>query len=95
MPTASQTLAKFSLALQYEQIPPEVIERARSCMIDTIGAAYFGARFPWSRMVLDYARMNGAPGDAQVIGAKLRLRPPFAAMVNGVSLLVDGGFRAM
>lgn len=84
MPTASQTLAKFSLALQYEQIPPEVIERARSCMIDTIGAAYFGARFPWSRMVLDYARMNGAPGDAQVIGAKLRLRPPFAAMVNGV-----------
>lgn len=84
MPTASQTLAKFALELKYEQIPPEVVERARACMIDTIGVAYFGARFPWSRMALDYARANGAPGEAQVIGTKLRLRPPFAAMVNGV-----------
>jgi len=84
MPTASQTLAKFALELKYEQIPPEVIERARACMIDTIGAAYFGARFPWSRMALDYARINGATGEAQVIGTTLRLRPPFAAMVNGV-----------
>jgi 2-methylcitrate dehydratase PrpD len=84
MPTASQALAKFALGLKYEQIPPEVIERARACMIDTIGAAHFGGRFPWSRMVLDYARANGAPGDAQVIGAGIRLRPPSAAMVNGV-----------
>jgi 2-methylcitrate dehydratase PrpD len=84
MATASHTLSKFALDLQYEQIPPEVIERARACMIDTIGAAIFGARFPWSRIVLDYARTNGGAGDAQVIGTAIRLRPPFAAMVNGV-----------
>jgi 2-methylcitrate dehydratase PrpD len=84
MTTASLALSQFALGLKYEAIPPEVIERARACMIDTIGAAYFGARFPWSRMVLDYARANGAPGDAQVIGESIRLRPPGAAMVNGV-----------
>jgi 2-methylcitrate dehydratase PrpD len=84
MATASQTLSQFALGLRYEDIPPEVIERARSCMIDTVGAACFGARFPWSRMVLDYASANGAPGDAQVIGESTRLRPPHAAMVNGV-----------
>jgi 2-methylcitrate dehydratase PrpD len=84
MTTASHTLSQFALGLKYEDIPPDVVERARSCMIDTIGAAFFGARFPWSRMVLDYARTNGASGDAQVIGAGIGLRPPYAAMVNGV-----------
>jgi len=83
MPTASQVLSEFALALRYEQIPADVIERARSCMIDTIGAAYYGSRLPWSRIVLDFARLNSAAGDADAIGAGIKLRPPFAAMVNG------------
>ncbi|MBI3045215.1 MAG: MmgE/PrpD family protein [Betaproteobacteria bacterium] len=83
MPTASQALSEFALALRYEQIPANVIERARSCIIDTIGAAFYGSRLPWSRIVLDFARINGAAGDADVIGAGIKLRPPFAAMVNG------------
>ena len=84
MNTASHALSTFALGLRYEDIPTEVVERARACMIDTVGAAFFGARFPWSRMVLEYARANGAAGDAQVIGESLRLRPPGAALVNGV-----------
>lgn len=83
MPTASQKLSEFALALRYEEIPADVIERARSCIIDTIGAAFYGSRLPWSRIVLDFARINSAAGDADVIGAGIKLRPPFAAMVNG------------
>jgi 2-methylcitrate dehydratase PrpD len=83
MPPVSRVLSEFAIALRYEQIPPEVVERARSCIIDTIGAAFFGSRLPWSRIVLDFARSNGAAGEADVIGAGIRLRPPFAAMVNG------------
>ena len=38
MTTAAQTLAKFATELQFEQIPADVIERAKTCVIDTIGA---------------------------------------------------------
>lgn len=83
MTTASQTLAQFAGNLAFEQIPHDVVERAKACMIDTIAAAYYGSTLPWSRIILDYARRNGAAGDATVIGTGLRLRAPFAAMVNG------------
>src|SRR4029079_17306531 len=41
--SASHTLAHFASNLAFEQIPPDVVERAKACMIDTIGAAYFGS----------------------------------------------------
>ena len=81
--SASHTLAHFASNLAFEQIPPDVVERAKACMIDTIGAAYFGSTLPWSRIILDYARRNGASGEATVIGTALRFQAPFAAMVNG------------
>src|SRR5258706_5632976 len=82
VPAAARTLAEFALALAYDDIPAPVVERAKACMTDTVGAAAFGAALPWSRIVLDYARRNGAPGDSTVIATDVRLRAPFAAMVN-------------
>jgi len=83
MPTASQTLSRFALDLRYDQIPADVLERARSCIIDTVGAAWYGSRLPWSRIAFDFARENSAPGRSGVIGTSARLRPSFAAMANG------------
>jgi len=83
MTTASQQLAEFATSLKFEQIPREVVERAKICMTDTLGAAYYGAPLPWSRMIFDYARASSAVGQASVIGTDVRLQAPFAAMVNG------------
>lgn len=38
MTTASQSLAQFASGLTFEQIPPEAVERAKDCLIDTVGA---------------------------------------------------------
>ena len=62
MPTAIETLASFATGLTYEALPPKVIERARACLIDAVGCAAFGARFPWSQMVLEQAKSNGSGG---------------------------------
>ncbi len=83
MTTASQTLAQFALDLSYDDIPAQVAGRAKDIMADTVGAAVFGATLPWSKIILDYARRNSAAGPCTVIGAGLRMQPPFAAMVNG------------
>lgn len=55
MTSASHKLARFALNLSFENIPRDVIERAKACMIDTIGAAYYGSTLPWSRIIFGFS----------------------------------------
>ncbi len=80
----TKTLAEFAIGLNYEDIPEPVIERAKDCLIDTIGAAVFGSTFPWSKIVAGYAKANGSGGKCSVLGLDgLRVTPPMAALANG------------
>ncbi|MGZ8228699.1 MAG: MmgE/PrpD family protein [Burkholderiales bacterium] len=85
MTTAAQALAQFAAGLRYEDIPPEVVARARDTIIDTVGVCTFGARMPWSQMVAAYARRYGTGGPCMLIGVPdVRVQAPFAALSNGV-----------
>jgi len=83
--TAAHQLAEFAVGLKYEQIPGEVLERAKDCVIDTVAACVFGAQLPWTRTVIDYAQRNSAPGDCSIFGTPLKVRAPFACLANGAS----------
>lgn len=83
MTTATQTLAEFAAGLAYDDIPGEVIQRAKQCIIDTVGAAVFGAELPWSRIVIAYAVRTSASGRAAILGTPHRVRAPLAALANG------------
>lgn len=85
MTTAAHRLAEFAADLSYERIPPEVIERAKDCLIDTVAACVFGTELPWTRTVVEYARRNSAPGECSVLGTPHRVRAPFACLANGAS----------
>jgi 2-methylcitrate dehydratase PrpD len=82
--TAARTLAGFAHELSYEQIPAAARERARQCIIDTTGAALFGSRLSWSKIVAGHARNCGGNGSSRVIGTDLKVAPPAAALANGV-----------
>jgi 2-methylcitrate dehydratase PrpD len=85
VPTASQTLARFAAGLRYQDIPPEAIERAKVCIIDTFAACTFGSQFPWSRVVAGYASRYGAGGTSTILGVNpVGVHAPFAALANGV-----------
>jgi 2-methylcitrate dehydratase PrpD len=85
MSKETETLAAFAVDLAYEDIPPAVVERAKDCIIDTIGAAIYGSSLPWSRIVADYVKVNGGGGNCTVLGpAGIRTTPPMAALANGV-----------
>lgn len=85
MSNETATLAAFAAGLAYEDIPPEVMERAKDCIIDTIGVAIHGSGLPWSRIVIDYVKSNGAGGACTVLGPDgIRATPPMAALANGV-----------
>src|SRR4051812_5526247 len=84
--SAAQILGKFAAELKFSDIPKQVVERAKDCIIDTVAAARFGTGFPWSRMVVEYARRYGNGGCATIIGTSHRVHAPYAALANGVHI---------
>ncbi|MGH8660136.1 MAG: MmgE/PrpD family protein [Burkholderiales bacterium] len=85
MTTAVESLAEFAVSLSYDRIPPEVLERAKDCVIDTVGACVYGSQLPWTRTVIEYAGRNSAPGECSVFGTPVKVRAPFACLCNGAS----------
>ncbi len=83
-PPAARTLAEFALDLRYEAIPEAVIDRAKACIIDTIGAMTFGAGLPWSRIMVDYVLRTSLPGKGSIVGTPHKVRGQMAALANGV-----------
>ena len=85
MTTASQTLSEFAANLKYESIPPEVIERAKDCIIDTVAACTYGSQMPWTQIVIEHAKRNSAVGECSIFGTPVKVRAPFASLANGAS----------
>ncbi len=84
--SAARTLAAFARGLRLEAIPADVLERARVCILDTAAVATYGARFPWSRTIADYARRYGAGGRCTIFGAPgAGVQAPQAALANGAA----------
>ena len=80
----TQTLAKFAADLTYDQIPTDIIERTKFCIIDTIAACTFGSELPWSKMILKHATTTSAPGKSSIFGPEgYKVQPAMAALSNG------------
>src|SRR5438270_813532 len=52
----TERLAEHAARLSYEDLPGAVVQRAKDCICDTVGAIVFGAELPWSKMIIAYAR---------------------------------------
>jgi 2-methylcitrate dehydratase PrpD len=83
MTTAAQSLAQYAVDMQYDGIPAVVRERAKDCVIDTVGVCTFGSTLPWSRIVIDYATRYGKGGASAIFGTAEKVHAPQAALVNG------------
>jgi 2-methylcitrate dehydratase PrpD len=77
-------LARYAAELRYEDLPPEVVQRAKDCIADTAAAIVYGNTVPWSRIVVGYAQRMGPGGKSRILGAE---SPPVqaatAALANG------------
>ena len=82
----TRTLAEFATTLQYEEIPPEVVQRAKDTIADTVATIMYGSTLPWSKMIAAYARHNGPGGNSRILGAgPARVHAPSAALANGAA----------
>ena len=77
-------LAEYAVGLRYEQLPAEVIQRAKDCITDTFAVIVLGNGMPSSRIVARYAQRIGAGGRSRILGALgPTLHAPAAALANG------------
>src|SRR3984893_6964656 len=69
MAKETELLAQYAAAaLRYEDIPADVIARAKQCIADTIAVIICGYEQPWSRMIARYAEKYGVTGKSPVLG---------------------------
>lgn len=84
--TAAQELAAFAAGLRLQDVPADVLQRAKACIADTVGCAVFGARLPWSRQLAAVARQYGS-GPCDIFGSSgARVPAPLAALANGAAV---------
>ena len=77
-------LARYAASLRYDDLPPEVVDRARACIVDTIAVVTLGRTLPWSQIVIRYAQSMGAGGPCRILGAEgPTVSAPAAALANG------------
>jgi 2-methylcitrate dehydratase PrpD len=81
---ATQKLARFAVNLSHRQIPSEVFERAKDCVMDTVAVALYGSTKPWSRTVVGLIRELGGKGKSTVLGQSWKAQAAQATLANGV-----------
>ena len=81
---STQRLARFALELEYKNIPAEVIDRAKACILDTFAVSLYGSTKPWSRTVVDFVRDSGNRGGSTIFGANWKAQAAQATLANGV-----------
>jgi 2-methylcitrate dehydratase PrpD len=69
--------------MRYEHLPADIVGIAKTCLIDAVACAIFGARFPWSRAIAAVIAASGASGACSAPGFDRRLDPRQAALALG------------
>jgi len=81
--TYTRGLARFISNLRYEDIPTEVVHRAKLLILDSIGCALYASQKPWGTILTHTFSELEAGGRCVVWGTDRLLSAPHAAFVNG------------
>jgi 2-methylcitrate dehydratase PrpD len=81
----TRELGDFLHGLGHENLPAEVLDRARYFLMDYLAVAIRGSLEESSKAVQRMIQRIGADGCATLIGTQMRTIPGFAAMANGAA----------
>jgi 2-methylcitrate dehydratase PrpD len=77
-------LAEYAAGLRYDDLPSDVVQRAKDCITDTVAVIVQGSSLPWSQIVVRYAQRIGAGGSSHILGVNgPPVQAPAAALANG------------
>ncbi|MBI2988736.1 MAG: MmgE/PrpD family protein [Deltaproteobacteria bacterium] len=76
-------LAEFLSKLHYEQLPSDVITKAKECVLDQLGVQLVASRFEWSRIVYSTVKALGGNPECTIVNYGDKTSAPNAAFANG------------
>ena len=85
LPNATRDLARFASAIQFSDLPREVVERIKLSVLDHVGCVLYGATLTWTQKVAELALAEDAKGVASLYGMGKKSSVALAALVNGTS----------
>ena len=86
MPTMSEKLGAYASRLKYEDLPAEVIHKAKCLILDTIGCAFGGYDSEPAKIAHDYASTITSRKPATVLCSGQQTSADLAAFVNDVMM---------
>ena len=81
----TERLAAKAASLEFGQLPPEIVELARQCLLDWLGVTIAGAHEPAVKILVEEIREQGGNPQATIIRHGLTASTMQAALINGTA----------
>ncbi len=81
----TRKLAEFCSAVSLPLLPPEVVQKAKYCVLDYIANIYGSLELDTVRQIAAYIRSVGAPGKITALGCGFKTDIHHAAFINGTT----------
>lgn len=81
----SRKIAEFTVGLNYDLLPPSVVEAAKIAIIDWLGSVAAGSNQPPAMKVKKIIKRAGGNPRATIIGSNEKSSALYAALANGTS----------
>ncbi|RPJ73309.1 MAG: MmgE/PrpD family protein, partial [Desulfobacteraceae bacterium] len=88
MENVTRALSGFAARLAYPALPPELVDRLKTCLLDAIGCGLHGAGLPWADIVNRWVMRQGGPPEATLW--RQGFRGPCANVVLGLGVMIHG-----
>ena len=86
---ATNRLSIYISSALTQPLPPEVSEKARQHILDTLAAMISGTHLRPGQMAIGYARMQGGAPQASIVGTDILTSSVTAALANGMLAHAD------
>lgn len=85
MATIVTELARFAEGLRFEDLPAQVVSKAKTCILDTFGMGIAGIKVENAQVANSTFAGFGAPGNASLWGTGQKMRAVDCVLPNSVS----------
>ena len=79
----TRQVADFVAGTKFQDLPEEATAKAKEAIIDCIGVTLAGSVDPAGKKMIGFVSKLGSAGQATVVGAKMKVSSPLAALANG------------
>ena len=78
----TREVADFATRLRYEDLPGEVVEKAKDCILDQLGVELIGSTLEWNKIPYRYVVDMGGKAESTIVNYGTRTLALDAAFVN-------------